>query len=91
MAERVREDRQPAADDNPFLALQEILSEQIVAGLDAWRDDDETLAERMFLYRLRLTRAAGGGRHRSGGYAAAAQGGKERRCIANCCNPGSPS
>ena len=29
--------RKPVANDNPCLALQGILSEQIVAGLDAWR------------------------------------------------------
>jgi Protein of unknown function (DUF3141) len=49
MAEEVRENRQPAAADNPFLKLQETVSEQIVAGLNAWRDGVETLAERMFL------------------------------------------
>ena len=49
MADAVRENRQPAAADNPFLKLQETVSEQIVAGLNAWRDGVETLAERMFL------------------------------------------
>ena len=49
MAQAVRENRQPAATDNPFLALQETVSEQIVAGLNAWRDGVETLAERTFL------------------------------------------
>jgi hypothetical protein len=49
MAQAVRENRQPAAAKNPFLALQETVSEQIVAGLDAWKDGVETLAERMFL------------------------------------------
>ncbi len=48
MADAVRANRQPAAD-NPFLKLQETVSEQIVAGLNAWRDGVETLAERMFL------------------------------------------
>jgi hypothetical protein len=37
------------ANDNPYLALQGILSEQIVAGLNIWRDMTETLAERTFL------------------------------------------
>jgi hypothetical protein len=46
----VRKKRQPAAAaDNPFLAAQETVSEQIVAGLNAWRDRVETLAERTFL------------------------------------------
>jgi hypothetical protein len=49
LAQAVRENRQPATTDNPFLALQETVSEQIVAGLNAWRDGTETLAERTFL------------------------------------------
>jgi Protein of unknown function (DUF3141) len=49
MADRVREDRQPVSADNPFVALQQTMSEQIVANLDAWRDMTETFAERMFL------------------------------------------
>ena len=49
MAERAREDRRPVAADNPFLALQETMSKQIVAGLDAWRDMTEAASERMFL------------------------------------------
>jgi hypothetical protein len=49
MAQAVRDNRQPAAADNPMLALQEIVSEQIVAGLNAWRNGVETLAERTFL------------------------------------------
>jgi hypothetical protein len=48
MAQAVRENRQPATD-NPFLALQETASEQIVAGLNSWRDGAEALAERTFL------------------------------------------
>src|SRR5262249_25747000 len=48
-AEQVREDRKPVAADNPFVALQETLSGQIVAALDAWRDMTEALAERTFL------------------------------------------
>src|SRR5262249_1557177 len=35
-ARQAREHRAPAAKDNPFLALQEAMSKQIVAGLDAW-------------------------------------------------------
>ena len=49
IAQAVREKRQPAATNNPFLALQKIMSDQIVAGLNAWRDGVETIAERMFL------------------------------------------
>jgi pimeloyl-ACP methyl ester carboxylesterase len=49
MAQAVRENRQPAAGDNPFVAVQETVSEQIVAGLDAWREMIEAVAERTFL------------------------------------------
>jgi hypothetical protein len=49
MAEEVRRNRRPVAADNPFMDMQETLSRQIVAGLDAWRDMAETLAERTFL------------------------------------------
>ena len=50
VAAKVRADRRPVAADNPFLALQETMSKQIVQGLDAWRDMSETLAERTFLW-----------------------------------------
>ena len=49
MAERTRDDRRPAAADNPFLALQEAMSKQIVAGLDGWREMTEAASERIFL------------------------------------------
>jgi Protein of unknown function (DUF3141) len=49
MAEQVRNNRKPAGGDNPFIAFQENASRQIVAAFDAWRDFNETLAERMFL------------------------------------------
>jgi pimeloyl-ACP methyl ester carboxylesterase len=49
MAEQVRKHRKPAAANNPFLAWQENVSRQIVAGLDAWREASEALAERVFL------------------------------------------
>ncbi len=48
-ARRARENRRAAAADNPFLAIQERLSRQIVTWLDAWRDMNEALMERMFL------------------------------------------
>jgi pimeloyl-ACP methyl ester carboxylesterase len=47
-AEQVRQNRKPAAEDNPFIALQENMSRQIVAAFDAWRDASESLAERVF-------------------------------------------
>jgi pimeloyl-ACP methyl ester carboxylesterase len=49
LAKQVRKNRKPVAADNPFVALQENVSRQIVAALDAWRDMSERLAERTFL------------------------------------------
>jgi hypothetical protein len=49
LADEVRQNRKPAAADNPYVAMQENVSQQIVAGFDAWRDMTETLAEQTFL------------------------------------------
>ena len=49
LAEQVCNNRRPVAADNPFLAMQENISNQIVTALDAWRDFNEALAERLFL------------------------------------------
>ena len=49
MAEEVRKNRKPVASDNPFVAMQETVSKQIVAALDGWRDFTEAVAERTFL------------------------------------------
>jgi hypothetical protein len=49
MAKQVRETRAPAAAGNPLLELQEIASRQIIAGLDAWRDMRDSLAEWTFM------------------------------------------
>src|SRR4029077_15558904 len=49
MGEGVRKKRRPVAADNPFVDMQETVSHQIVAGLNAWRDMTEALAERTFL------------------------------------------
>src|SRR3974377_188725 len=49
MAEIVRRNRRPVAADNPFIALQETVSKQIVAALDGWRDFIEAASERTFL------------------------------------------
>ncbi len=49
LADQSRRNRRPAAVDNPFIVLQENISAQIVAGLDAWRDASEAFAERMFM------------------------------------------
>jgi Protein of unknown function (DUF3141) len=48
-ADRVREGRRPVSPDNPFVAMQENVSRQIVAALDGWRKFTEAVAERTFL------------------------------------------
>ena len=48
MAEQVRKNRRPLANDNPFVAMQEDASRKIVGALDAWRQASETIAERCF-------------------------------------------
>ncbi len=50
MAEEVRKNRKPVAVSNPFIALQETMSRQIVAALDAWRDASEAMSERLFTH-----------------------------------------
>jgi Protein of unknown function (DUF3141) len=48
-AEKVREQRRPVAEDNPFIVAQEKISEQIVRSLDVWRESQEKLSEQIFL------------------------------------------
>ena len=48
IAEQARKNRKAVATDNPFVAMQENASRQIVAALDAWRQASETFAERCF-------------------------------------------
>jgi hypothetical protein len=48
-AEKVCEHRKPAGADNPFTAMQDNISRQIVAALDAWREFNEAAAERTFI------------------------------------------
>jgi uncharacterized protein DUF3141 len=48
VAAAVAHARKPAAADNPFLALQTRISEQIVAALDAYRVARDQMAEQMF-------------------------------------------
>src|SRR5947209_19672267 len=48
IAEQARKNRRPVAANNPFVAMQENASRQIVAALDAWRQASETFAERCF-------------------------------------------
>jgi len=45
----VQQNRAPAAKDNPFVAIQDAVSQQIVAGLDAWRDMRDAFGEQLFL------------------------------------------
>ncbi|MDK1492459.1 DUF3141 domain-containing protein [Sinorhizobium sp. 7-81] len=47
-AEHAHENRKPAAPENPLLALQENMSQQIVNGLEAWRQAVERLSEETF-------------------------------------------
>ena len=49
LAQQVRENRAPAAAGNPLLELQELGSRQIIAGLDAWRDMRDAMAEWTFM------------------------------------------
>ena len=49
LAKKVRDERKAVAADNPFVAFQEQISRQIVASLDAAREMNESLAERIFL------------------------------------------
>ena len=49
LAKKVRDERKAVAADNPFVAFQEQISRQIVASLDAARDMNEKLSERIFL------------------------------------------
>ena len=48
-ADKIREQRKPAAEDNPFVKFQEAVSKNIVDVLDKWRDAQEALSETLFL------------------------------------------
>ena len=48
-ADKIREKRKPATEDNPFVAFQETVSKNIVDTLDKWRDTQEALSEALFL------------------------------------------
>jgi pimeloyl-ACP methyl ester carboxylesterase len=73
-AKDAREKRTPVPADNPLVKAQEEVSQQIVKGLDAWRDMAERLSESAFLsiYGSPLLQAAvgiepkDGGRRRAG-------------------------
>ena len=48
LSDQVKANRQPAAPDNPFLALQQKVSDQMIAKLDAYREARDQWAEQMF-------------------------------------------
>ncbi|MBR2515721.1 MAG: DUF3141 domain-containing protein [Halomonas sp.] len=49
MAENVRRNRQEIGQDNFFKALETMASDQITAGLNAWRDLRDSSTERLFM------------------------------------------
>ena len=49
LAEQVREQRQPAAPDNPLLQWQAMVSDGIIAALDGYRDQRDSSLEKIFL------------------------------------------
>ncbi|NJD34143.1 MAG: DUF3141 domain-containing protein [Betaproteobacteria bacterium] len=49
LAEQVRQNRQPASPDNPFLEWQSRISDAIVAALDGYRDMRDKTLEQIFL------------------------------------------
>jgi hypothetical protein len=49
LAEQVRQQRRPVAPDNPFLAWQAQISDGIIAALDGYRDQRDSLMEKTFL------------------------------------------
>jgi hypothetical protein len=44
----IRKERKPAAADNPFLALQNRVSDTVVAGLEAWQEARDRCEEALF-------------------------------------------
>src|SRR3974390_1457875 len=49
LAEQVRKQRKPVEPNNPFIAVQQSVSEQVVAMLDAWRYTNDKWSEETFL------------------------------------------
>jgi hypothetical protein len=49
IAQTAREHRRPADASNPFVAMQEAVSKQIVTALDAYRDIRDSFGEQLFL------------------------------------------
>jgi pimeloyl-ACP methyl ester carboxylesterase len=49
LAEKVREERQPASPNNPFILAQEAMSRAIVSGLDQYQQWRDANVERLFM------------------------------------------
>ena len=49
LAQQARDNRQPAAPDNPWVKWQEMVSDGIIAALDGYRDQRDAQMEKMFL------------------------------------------
>ena len=47
--QRAREQRQPAAPDNPWVQWQDMVSDAIIAALDGYRDQRDSQLEKIFL------------------------------------------
>ena len=90
MADQVRKNRRPVAADNPFVAMQETASRQIVAALDAWRRHERDDGGATVLRGVRFADAAGRRRHRSAATRPLRKAGKTR-CIRSSCRSGLPS
>jgi hypothetical protein len=63
----VKENRKPVPSDNVFWALQEKMSDAIVAGLEAYREARDTFAEHMFfeIYGAQFMQSVLGLRHKN--------------------------
>ena len=49
LAEQVRQERRPVSPDNPLVKMQGMVSDQIIAALDGWRDWRDSTMEQIFL------------------------------------------
>ena len=76
IAEQVRNNRRPVGADNPFIAMQENVSQQIVRGARCVAGRERGDGGANVSGRVRLADAAGRGRHRSCWHAPAAQAGQ---------------
>ena len=77
MAENVRKDRKPVREDNPFLAMQEQVSNQIVDSLEAFRESQRKNRRTNVPHAVRPARTPGGARRRSGRSAFSLQGDRQ--------------